>query len=231
VEYLFELIVVAVIFIAGIFIGKFIAPDARRVKELKKDLEESNQQHLAYKDDVAKHFSESANLFSDITEKYRSLYKHMSSGAYDLCDRRSIPRELAASHVNILAVETPEVSPKLNDNGTPIEDEGEIEAAQSADAMGNNVKSSDELIVDVTKSGLSPLGMNNQSIAMKNKKSDDKSTAEVIDLDSQRTEDDPDADADAETVQQSETEQAKDYAIKAKGVINHNSLNRDDVKT
>ena len=226
-EYLFELIVVTVIFVAGIFIGKFIAPDARRVKELKQDLEESNQQHLAYKEDVAKHFSESAHLFSDITEKYRSLYKHMSSGAYDLCDRRSIPRELAASHVNILAVETPEVSPKLNDNGTPIEDEGETAAVQSTDAMGNNVKSSDELIVDVTKSGLSPLGMNNQSIAMKNKKSDDKSTAEVIDLDSQRTEDDPGA----ETVQQSETEQAKDYAIKAKGVINHNSLNRDDVKT
>ena len=226
-EYLFELTIVAGTFVAGIIIGKFIAPDARRVKELKKDLEESNQQHLAYKEDVAKHFSESAHLFSDITEKYRSLYKHMSSGAYDLCDRRSIPRELAASHVNILAVETPEVSPKLNDNGTPIEDEGETAAVQSTDAMGNNVKSSDELIVDVTKSGLSPLGMNNQSIAMKNKKSADKSTAEVIDLDSQRTEDDPGA----ETVQQSETEQAKDYAIKAKGVINHNSLNRDDVKT
>lgn len=225
-EYLFELIVVAITFIAGIFIGKFIAPDARRVKELKKDLEESNQQHLEYKENVAKHFSESANLFGDITEKYRSLYKHMSSGAYDLCDRRSIPRELAASHVNILAVETPEVSPKLNDNGTPA-DNNEETATHSPDAMVNTTISSDELIVDVTKSGLSPLGMDNHSIAMKNKKSADKSTAEVIDLDSQRTEDEPDS----ESVEQSETEQAKDYAIKAKGVINHNSLNRDDVKT
>ncbi len=226
-EYLFELTIVAGTFVAGIFIGKFIAPDARRIKELKKDLEESNQQHLAYKEGVAKHFSESANLFGDITEKYRSMYKHMSSGAYELCDRRSIPRELAASHVNILAVETPEVSPKLTDTGVPSEGESEAATVSTTDTMTHNPKSSDELIVDVTKSGLSPLGMDNHSIAMKNKKSDENNTAEVIDLDSQRTEED----SNSEPVQQLDTKQAKDYAIKAKGVINHNSLNRDDVKT
>ncbi|MCP4414553.1 MAG: DUF1043 family protein [Gammaproteobacteria bacterium] len=226
-EYLFELTIVAGTFVAGIFIGKFIAPDARRIKELKKDLEESNQQHLAYKEGVAKHFSESANLFGDITEKYRSMYKHMSSGAYELCDRRSIPRELAASHVNILAVETPEVSPKLTDTGVPSEGESETATVSTTDTMTHNPKSSDELIVDVTKSGLSPLGMDNHSIAMKNKKLDENNTAEVIDLDSQRTEED----SNSEPVQQLDTKQAKDYAIKAKGVINHNSLNRDDVKT
>ncbi len=224
--YLFVLSIIAAT-VVGIIIGKFFAPGAQRVKELKKDLEESNQKHLAYKEGVAKHFSESANLFGDITEKYRSLYKHMSSGASELCDRRSIPRELAASHVNILAVETPEVSPKLTDTGAPLEDESETATVSTTDSISHNPKSSDELIVDVTKSGLSPLGMDNHSIAMKNKKSDENNTAEVIDLDSQRTEED----SSSESVQQSDTKQAKDYAIKAKGVINHNSLNRDDVKT
>ena len=194
------LIFAGLAFIAGIFAGKQIAPTARRISELEQAVEESKQQHQAYKDSVAGHFSESAHLFGDITEKYRSLYEHMSSGAYDLCDRRSIPRELATSHVNILAVETPEVSPKLTDDGVPIPPETK------------------ENIVDVTRPGLSPLNEESQQIAMQSKKESEK-TAEIIDLDSQRNDD--------STLKQ----QAKDYAIKEKGVINHNSLNRDDVST
>ena len=47
-------------------------------------------------------------------------------------------------------------------------------------------------------------------------------TAEIIKLETQRNE---------EAIDSQPLEQAKDYAIKAKGVINHNSLNRDDVNT
>ncbi|MCP3674387.1 MAG: DUF1043 family protein [Gammaproteobacteria bacterium] len=193
------------LFIAGIFAGKQIAPTMRRIKELEDTVEESKQQHQAYKDSVAGHFSESANLFGDITEKYRSLYEHLSSGAYDLCDRRNIPRELATSHVNILAVETPEVSPQLTDDTVPMPPETK------------------ENIIDVTRSGLSHLDEESQLIANQSKQ-ESENTAEIIDLDKQRNEDDS-------SLTQPLTQQAKDYAIKEKGVINHNSLNRDDVTT
>jgi len=220
VEFMFELIVVVAAFIVGIYAGKFISPGSRRVKELEKKLEEDNQQHQLYKDEVAQHFSQSANLFGDITEKYRSLYEHMSSGAQDLCDRRNIPQDLATSHVNILAAETPELSPMLTDDGVPIPSENEENISiQAAEQNDEKVPSSDELIVDVTRPGLSPLDQENHSIAMQNRDEADDNSAEVIDLDSQRREDTP------------KSQQAKDYAIKAKGVINHNSLNRDDVKT
>ncbi len=199
------LIFTGLAFIAGIFAGKQIAPSARRIKELEDAAEVSKQQHQAYKDSVAGHFSESADLFGDITAKYRSLYEHISSGAYELCDRRSIPRELAASHVNLLAVETPEVSPQLTDGGVPISPKKK------------------EKIVDVTRSGLSPLDEESQLIAMQSKQ-ESENTAEIIDLDSQRNDDDS-------TLTQPLNQQAKDYAIKEKGVINHNSLNRDDVST
>jgi len=221
------LIIAVIGLVAGIFVGRQSAPNSRRIKELEQTIEENKSQHQFYKDDVAKHFSESADMFGDITEKYRSLYEHMSSGAYNLCDRRSIPRELTTSHVNILAVETPEVAPKLTDNGVPIIPENTAESISEKESTEDNKQKTDqqsqgakEFIVDVTRSGLSPLCEESQIIAMQNKK-DNNDTAEIIDLDSQRTEDEISA----------STQQAKDYAIKAKGVINHNSLNRDDVDT
>lgn len=198
-EFLTGLIIFAIAFAGGIFFGSVVAPNARRIKELEATIQENNKTHQDYKDHVSEHFSESAVMFGDITEKYRSLYEHMSSGAYKLCNRRSIPRELATSHVNILAVESPDVSPKLTDN------------AKSAQL------NTEELVVDVSRSGLSPLDTESQIIAQQNKKRKENNTAEIIDLDTQRTED------------TQEKAQAKDYAIKAKGVINHNSLNQDDV--
>jgi len=203
VELISGLVIAVIAFAAGTFLGKYIAPNSNRIKELEEKIEANNQQHQTYKDTVAEHFSESASLFGDITEKYRSLYDHMSSGAYELCDRRSIPRELASSHVNILAVESPEVSPQLTDHGVPV--------------LGPT-NPADEFIVDVTRPGLSPLDSDSQQI-VQNSKSAESNSAEIINLDSQRNEEDAPA------------EQAKDYAIKAKGVINHNSLEQEETKS
>ncbi|MFT5521516.1 MAG: uncharacterized membrane-anchored protein YhcB (DUF1043 family) [Enterobacterales bacterium] len=207
VEFVLGLIIAVVAFVAGAISGKIIAPNARRIKELEETIEESKLQHQSYKDTVAEHFSESAHLFGDITEKYRSLYEHMSTGAYSLCDRRNIPRELTTSHVNILAVETPEIAPKLSNK------DAQNDAHPTVSAV--------ELVVDVSREGLSPLDLKSQQIAQQNKMSKD-NTAEIIELNTQRNE---------EVIDNQPLQQAKDYAIKAEGVINHNSLNRDDVKT
>lgn len=194
-ELITGLIIAVITFAAGLFIGKIASPNSRRIKELEASIEEGKQQHQTYKDKVAVHFSESANLFTDITEKYRSLYYHLSSGANDLCDRRNIPRELASSHVNLLAVESPEIAHKLNGHGVPIIPENDLDSESMAK------DSAQELL-------------NQNKIETTN-------SADIIDLDSQRSD---------KTVENT-AQQAKDYAIKAKGVINHNSLNRDDVKT
>ncbi len=227
-EFFSGLILVVVAFAAGIFAGKIVAPNAARIKALEEQLSEQKQEHQTYKDSVAEHFSTSANLFGDITEKYRNLYDHMSSGAYGLCDRRSIPRDLTASHVNILAVETPVVSPKLNNEGDPLR---------------THTSSADDYMVDVARSGMAHLDPKSQQLNQQNRSEKEITTkvapeaeaeseseaesnetettatktnsAEIIDLESQRLDD---------------AQQAKDYAIKAKGVINHNSLNRDEAE-
>lgn len=216
-EFFTGLVLVIVAFAAGVFAGKVIAPNAARIKALESKLENQDKDHQTYKDSVAEHFSKSANLFGDMTEKYRSLHEHLSTGATELCERRSVPRELSASHVNILAVETPDIAARFN--------------PEDLNKSGRPSYSADDYMVDVTRSGFSHLDPKNQKLNQKNRtsKSNDNlphqnqddikaethgtKSAEIIDLESQRMED---------------AEQAKDYAIKEKGVINHNSLDRNE---
>lgn len=184
--------------VAGFFAGRFFAPNQQEIKDLNNQLAEKEIAHQEYREQVAEHLAGSARKFSKVTQEYRDLYEHLVMGAQDLCERRSIPRELSTSHVNILAVESPTSEPKL-------------EAKTDVN---------EPTVVDVSSTNLSPISDIDQAILDEHNSSSQES-AEVIDLDTQRTESSEDSDA----------APAKDYAVKEKGVINHNSLNRDDVKT
>lgn len=197
-EILINIILTLVALGAGFFIGKWFAPDEKKVKALEATLAEKEQQHEAYREQVAGHFADTAKKFNNMTDQYRELYDHLSDGAQTLCERRAIPRELSTAHVNILSVESPATSPELA-----------TEATQTNESS----------VVDVSKEGLSPISSVNQAILEQHKEVEN--SAEVIDIQSQRQEAGDDDDF----------APAKDYAIKEKGVINHNSLNRDDVST
>ena len=184
--------------VAGFFAGRIFAPNQQEIKDLTNQLAEKEQAHQEYREQVAEHMAGSARKFSKVTQEYRELYEHLATGAQDLCERRSIPRELSTSHVNILAVESPATEPKL----------------EAAADVG------EPTLVDVSSTNLSPISDVDQAILDEHNSSQE--SAEVIDLDTQRTE---------TTEGESEAAPAKDYAVKEKGVINHNSLNRDDVQT
>lgn len=184
--------------VAGFFAGRIFAPNQQEIKDLTNQLAEKEQAHQEYREQVAEHMAGSARKFSKVTQEYRELYEHLATGAQDLCERRSIPRELSTSHVNILAVESPATEPKL----------------EAAADVG------EPTLVDVSSTNLSPISDVDQAILDEHNSSQE--SAEVIDLDTQRTE---------TTEEESEAAPAKDYAVKEKGVINHNSLNRDDVQT
>ena len=210
------LIVIAVGFAAGYLANQYIAPSAKKIAELEEALEKRQQEMLQYRESVAGHFAKSSKMFGELTQGYRSLYEHLSEGAHELCDRRSIPRELATSHVNILSVESPELAPKLSNKSA----EPQASSEEMSEAPTGVLTSADERVVDVTRDGMSPFDHDVESLERTKRRSRIKKvddSAEIIDLDSQRTSGD--------------VEQAKDYAIKDKGVINHNSLNRDDVQT
>ena len=190
-----------IIAVAGFFAGRYFAPNQQEINDLNNQLAEKDAEHQKYRELVAEHVAGSARKFNKITQEYRELYEHLATGAHDLCERRAIPRELSTTHVNILAVESPSSAPQLESDTN---------------------EASEPTVVDVSKAGLSPISQTNQAILDEHISSKDsvKDSADIINLDEQRVE-----------LTDEELSPAKDYAVKEKGVINHNSLNRDDVKT
>lgn len=189
-------LLIVIIAVASFLAGRSFAPNQQEINDLTEQLAEKEAAHQKYREQVADHMAGSARKFNKITQDYRELYEHLSIGAQDLCERRSIPRELSTTHVNILAVESPSSSPQLETDKDTTE----------------------PTVVDVSKAGLSPISQTNQAILDEHISS--KESADIINLDEQRTE-----------ASEENLAPAKDYAVKEKGVINHNSLNRDDVKT
>ena len=192
-------LVVIVVAIAGFFAGRFFAPNQQEIQDLTNQLAEKEASHQKYREQVAEHMAGSAQKFGKITQEYRELYEHLSSGAQELCERRAIPRELSTSHVNILAVESPSSAPQIESVAEPAEPS----------------------VVDVVSTNLSPISDTDQAI-LDEHNSQEQESADIIDLETQRNEMNDESEVAAP---------AKDYAVKEKGVINHNSLNRDDVKT
>ena len=190
-----------IIAVAGFFAGRYFAPNQQEINDLNNQLAEKDAEHQKYREQVAEHVAGSARKFNKITQEYRELYEHLATGAHDLCERRAIPRELSTTHVNILAVESPSSAPQLESDTS---------------------ETSEPTVVDVSKAGLSPISQTNQAILDEHISNKDsaKDSADIINLDEQRVE-----------PTDEDLSPAKDYAVKEKGVINHNSLNRDDVKT
>ena len=190
-----------IIAVAGFFAGRYFAPNQQEINDLNNQLADKDAEHQKYREQVAEHIAGSALKFNKITQEYRELYEHLATGAHDLCERRAIPRELSTTHVNILAVESPSSAPQLESDTS---------------------ESSEPTVVDVSKAGLSPISQTNQAILDEHisNKDSTKDSADIINLDEQRVE-----------PTDEDLSPAKDYAVKEKGVINHNSLNRDDVKT
>ena len=78
----------AALFAAGAIAGWWLCRDrdARsRAEQLERELEEAERGHLAYREQVEKHFSQTSELFRDLTHQYRAVVAHLAEGARDLC--------------------------------------------------------------------------------------------------------------------------------------------------
>ena len=70
--------------LVGLFLGWVIASLLQRrggghsAAQLRKEMED-------YREEVNEHFSRTAELFKESTEKYRDLYEHLAGGAQELC--------------------------------------------------------------------------------------------------------------------------------------------------
>ena len=78
----------AALFAAGAIAGWWLCRDraARsRAEQLERELEEAERGHLAYREQVEKHFTQTSELFRDLTHQYRAAVAHLAQGARDLC--------------------------------------------------------------------------------------------------------------------------------------------------
>ena len=56
-----------------------------RVQELENQIRELKEGHDEYRGSVSDHFSTTAELVQQMTENYREVYRHLATGAQDLC--------------------------------------------------------------------------------------------------------------------------------------------------
>ena len=79
----------AALFILGIALGALLgrrsAPSAKRQREAELKLDQMLQDKKAYEDEVVEHFTETATLLNNLTERYRDVHNHLAKGANNLC--------------------------------------------------------------------------------------------------------------------------------------------------
>lgn len=72
---------------AGFAAGRYLGPSAKRVRELRDELNRLRKEYDDYRAQVEAHFQETATLFNQLTGTYRSLYEHLAEGAQSLAVR------------------------------------------------------------------------------------------------------------------------------------------------
>ena len=88
-----EPLVVVLVFAAGVLLGvgarSYLAGGRAREREasLQRELDEARGGHAVYREQVAAHFDQTAELFRDLTHQHAALYRHLAGGARELVPR------------------------------------------------------------------------------------------------------------------------------------------------
>lgn len=79
-------------FVFGLGIGFAAAyaliPRGRRIRELEQELAAARAALEDYRGQVSRHFRKTAELFEDMTDRYRAVYRHMAQSAQTLCEEQ-----------------------------------------------------------------------------------------------------------------------------------------------
>lgn len=69
----------------GLLLHKFLGRAERKSRDLEKNLEAAVSDKTQFKQEVATHFSSTAALLNDFTQKYKEIHEHLAQGADELC--------------------------------------------------------------------------------------------------------------------------------------------------
>ena len=105
----------------------------KQAEQLKKQLSDARAKNEAYQQHVANHFSQTAHMLNDLTEKYKDIHQHLALGADQLCrdeEGHSLivnsPLSDDINHANRPVQQPLDYAPKSNtaNSGTLSEDYG-----------------------------------------------------------------------------------------------------------
>ncbi len=72
----------------GLLFGRGMSPANQRQRETERKLDQLLQDKKAYEDEVVEHFTDTAKLLNNLTERYREVHEHLAKGASTLCQGR-----------------------------------------------------------------------------------------------------------------------------------------------
>ena len=72
----------------GLVLGRRTSTAGKKQRETERKLDQLLQDQKTYEDDVVEHFTDTAKLLNNLTERYRDVHTHLAKGANDLCKGR-----------------------------------------------------------------------------------------------------------------------------------------------
>ncbi|PHS19547.1 MAG: hypothetical protein COA86_04525 [Kangiella sp.] len=199
--------------VAGIafFVGQTFSTSQTEKKQLEEALKAKTEELESFHSKVNNHFEKTAELFNHVSDSYQSLYDHMAQSSNQLCASPTFQALPTQSAQKIT-----QASPIANGTETPqevgpysklkrVSDKGIFDANRLYNAHDYRNK------VEQEKKKIEESDASEPNYSSFAEKQDNK----VVEINSAK--EDKDA-------------QALDYAIKEKGVINHNSLDMEGVK-
>ncbi len=94
----------------GALIYRLLAPAAQEAS-----VEKLKQENARFHDQVNDHFVETANLINQLTDSYKAVFDHLSSGASELVDPETLRKRLPATddrEVRLRRIGPPRDKPK-----------------------------------------------------------------------------------------------------------------------
>lgn len=98
-------IAVLIAILAGTGLGYWLAQLTQRKTNGGKSVTELRQEHEQFRDQVTEHFAETAQLVNQLTDSYKAVFDHLSSGAQQLADTDKLQQRLPPMDASAVSIQ------------------------------------------------------------------------------------------------------------------------------
>ena len=139
---------------AGLFIGQLDDLKRKQHEEMQHKLESAEKELVDYKSKVTEHFVQTSVLVNNMTDSYKAIHDHLSTGAGTLCDSQLDVAKLNISEVNVIEkqVSTDELLVKPTNTQTNATNEQDQSAEQVLSEKVKIAGYGGQADIDVTES-------------------------------------------------------------------------------